>query len=666
MHSFVRRLALSSAGLLFVVPPALAQEKTTAAKANSGRLTLQDLVSTEPIGETALSPDGSTFALSRNGQIYLMPSKGGWPEPLTSTVGGKAGIAWSPDGNRLAFASQGGLWVVSVAGGSPRRITNAPPGPGDPRTATDRGPHWSPDGRWILFESGRRGGSSLLVVSPDGNVTSFLTQPDAESSGAHWSPDGKSIAYVERSEAHFSGSIRVLDFDSSSGQPRSAPRTLYTSPVDRGGGWSIRDLAWSPDGRQLATVLQNSGWDHLYLLPASGGAPKQITDGAFVDESPRFAPDGKSIAFLSNRGGVLETTNLWVASSSGGEPHQVARFDLPGITSGPEWTPDSRRLFFHRQDPQESNDLFVASVEGSGTPLQLTNTTLKAFTHAVMPERVTWKSTDGREIVGMLYVPAGEHPKNSLPLVEWVHGGPEGQDTFRGDTWAQYLAGAGYVVLEPNYRGSSGYGEVFRNLNVEDPGGGEVEDVATGAKYVVSRGLVDPKRMAIGGISHGATMTLYMLVRHPDLYAAAIEFAGVADRALFNERTNPNSAIRWQMKMGGPAALKPEIYQRADIIAQVDKIHTPLLVMHGENDPQVPPGNASLLVKAMEEHHKTVYYFTYPNELHWVSTAPHKLDSWEKELAFLEHYINPKIGLTSTSTGEVAFPKSTVVTGPPR
>ena len=95
--------------------------------------------------------------------------------------------------------------------------------------------------------------------------------------------------------------------------------------------------------------------------------------------------------------------------------------------------------------------------------------------------------------------------------------------------------------------------------------------------------------MAIGGISHGATMTLYMLVRYPDLYAAAIEFAGVADRALFNERTNPNSAIRWQMKMGGPAAQKPEIYRRADIIAQVDKIQTPLLVFMEKTIPRFRP-----------------------------------------------------------------------------
>jgi dipeptidyl aminopeptidase/acylaminoacyl peptidase len=659
--TFFRRYIL---GVVMTTSTAGLGAQTTPPAQESGHLTLQDLVSTEPIGESVLSPDGKTLALARSGQILLMPSIGGWPEPLTSTVGGKSGLAWSPDGKRLAFASQGGIWVASIAGGSPKRLTNAPPGPGDPRSSTDRGPRWSPNGRWILFESGRRGGSSLLVVSADGNVTSFLTEAKVESGDARWSPDGNSIAYVERSEEHFSGSIRILDFDSASGQPKSAPRTLYTSPVDRGGGWSIRGVEWSPDGVNLAAVLQNSGWDHIYLLPTTGGAPKQITDGAFVDESPQFSHDGKSIAFTSSRGGLLESTNLWVVPTTGGEAHQVAKFDVPGVTAAPEWTPDSQHLFFHHQNPRETNDLFLANADGRGDVLQITNTTLKAFTHAITPERVTWKSKDGREIVGMLYVPAGEHPKNSLPLVEWVHGGPEGQDTFRGDAWAQYLAGAGYVVLEPNYRGSNGYGEVFRNLNVEDPGGGEVEDVAGGAKYVVARGLVDPKRMAIGGISHGATMTLYMLVRYPTLYAAAIEFAGVADRALFNERTNPNSAIRWQMKMGGPAAEKPEVYRRADIIAQVDKIQTPLLVMHGEDDPQVPPANAALLVKAMQEHHKIVYYFTYPNELHWVSTAPHKIDSWEKELAFLEHYINPKIGLTSTSTGEVAFPKSTVVTGP--
>jgi dipeptidyl aminopeptidase/acylaminoacyl peptidase len=336
------------------------------------------------------------------------------------------------------------------------------------------------------------------------------------------------------------------------------------------------------------------------------------------------------------------------------------------VAAGPEWSPDGRVIFFDRQSPDETADLFLANADGSGAPHQLTITTPEPLTHTITPQRITWKSKDGREIDGMLYVPRGDHPKASLPLVEWVHGGPEGQDRFRMDIWAQYLAASGYVVLEPNYRGSTGYGEAFRNLNVEDASGGEVDDVAYGAKALVERGLVDPRRMAIGGISHGATMTIYMIVRYPDLYAAAIEFAGVADRALFNERTNPDSAIRWQMKMGGSAAERPDTYRRANMLLQVDKIHTPLLALHGEDDPQVPPANSAALVKALQDHHKTVFYFTYPKELHWVSTPADRLDSWGKELAFLEHYINPRIGLTSTSTEEVVFPKSTVATGPSR
>lgn len=140
-------------------------------------LTLQDLLSAEPVGETALSPDGSTVALIRGGQIALLPRGGGWPFTLTSTQGGKAGLSWSPDGKRLAFASQGSIWTVPIEGGAPQRLTDAPAGSGDPRQATDRDPHWSPDGHWILFTSGRRGLNSLLVVSATGTVTSFLTPP---------------------------------------------------------------------------------------------------------------------------------------------------------------------------------------------------------------------------------------------------------------------------------------------------------------------------------------------------------------------------------------------------------------------------------------------------------------------------------------------------------
>jgi dipeptidyl aminopeptidase/acylaminoacyl peptidase len=650
MHSLRRHLLkISAAAVIFsgiASPSMLAQ--------GSGHLTLQDLLSVEPIGETALSPDGKTIALTRNGQIVLMPAGGGWPVAVTSTTGGKSGIAWSPDGKKLAFVSQGSIWVVPAAGGNPHRLTNAPAGEGDPRQATDRAPVWSPKGRWILFQSGRRGTNSLLVVSDDGNVTSFLTSPKEEAADGRWSPDGEQIVYVERARECFSGKLKLLHFDAHAGQVSGEPVDLYTAPVDRGGSWSIRGAEWSPDGKELATVLQNSGWNHIYLIPAKGGEAKQITDGAFEDEDPTFSPDGKSIAFVSSRG-LLESTNVWVMPAHGGEPHILTKFEVPGVSAQPEWAPDSKRVYFHHQSPVESTDLLVAEAAGQSVPTYLTRTTPENFVTAQVPERVTWKSKDGKEIAGILYTPRGAKPAK-LPAVVWVHGGPEGQDVFRADVWAQYLAQAGYVVLEPNYRGSNGYGEAFRNLNVEDSNGGEVDDVATGAEYLVTRGLADPARLAIGGGSHGGTMVAYMVVHYPDLFAAAIELYGVVDRKLFVERSNPPSAIRWMMKMGGTPTEKPEVYRRANVLLQVDKVKVPILVMHGENDPQVPPANSSVFVKTLKEHHKTVFYFTYPGELHGFAQPAHRLDAWQKQLAFLEHYINPKFGTTSTSTDEVVFP----------
>jgi dipeptidyl aminopeptidase/acylaminoacyl peptidase len=623
--------------------------------AQTHRFSLEDLVSVEAIGESALSPDGKTFAMTRNGQIVLMPSDGGWPVTLTSTAGAKSGLNWSPDGRTLAYASQGGIWVVPSAGGTPKRLTNAAAGPGDPRQSSDRAPQWSPKGRWILFETGRRGHDNLMVVSEDGMVNNYLTAGSADEEAPSWSPDGTRISYTQRAPDYFSGKLDVLKFDPSNGQAAGDPLTLYTSPTDRGGGWSIRKAQWSPDGRTLAVVLQDSGWDNIYFIPASGGAPKAITHGEFEDVNPVFSPDGKSLAVVSSRKN-LEEAGIWIVPLDGSAPRPLTRFDTPGMESQPEWSSDGAKIYFHRNRPLQATDLLVADVSG-GAPKQLTHTTPKIFDAALaMPEEVHYRSKDGMDIAAILYKPRDGNPGIKHPAVLWIHGGPEGQDTFRFDGWAQYLAQSGYVVLEPNYRGSTGYGEKFRNLNIEDSGGGEMDDVAAGADYLVKQGLADSKRLAIGGGSHGGTMVAYAVTKYPDLFAAAMELYGVVDRATFNERTNRNSAVRWMMKMGGSPDEKPEVYRKANALLQIDTIKTPLLVMHGESDPQVPPYESAQFVRALKEHHKVVYYFTYPDELHGFSQRDHRLDAWRRQLAFLEKYIQPRYGVSSTSLDDLLAP----------
>lgn len=622
----------------------------------SHRLTLEDLLSVEPIGETALAPDGKTFALTRDGQIALMPSGGGWLVALTSTAGGKSGLNWSPDGRMIVYASQGSIWIVPSAGGPPRRLTHAAAGQGDPRQAADRQPQWSPKGKWILFETGRRGRNSMMVVSADGMTNSFLTESNADEDSPTWSPDGTHISYTERSRQYFSGKLKVLKFDPETGRAVGDPVTLYTSPTDRGGGWAIRKAQWSPDGRFLAVVLQASGWDNVYLIPAAGGAPKALTHGEYEDTDPVFSPDGKSLAVVSSRKN-LEETGIWIVPVEGSEARPLAACTTACMESSPQWSPDGTKIYLHRNSPFESTDLAVAEVAGGSTVKLLTRTLPKNFDGVLeMPEEVHYRSKDGLDIAALLYKPRDMKAGTRYPAILWIHGGPEGQDTFRFDPWAQYLAQSGYVVLEPNYRGSTGYGEKFRNLNVEDSGGGEVDDVAAGAEYLISQGLADPKRMAIGGGSHGGTMVAYAVTKYPDLFRAAIELYGVVDRATYNERTNRNSALRWMMKMGGAPEEKPEVYRKADILLDVGKIKAPLLVMHGENDPQVPPYESALFVRALKEHGKVYYYFTYPGEGHGFRQREHRLDAWRKELAFLEKYIQPRYGLSSTSVDDLLIP----------
>ena len=182
-----------------------------------------------------------------------------------------------------------------------------------------------------------------------------------------------------------------------------------------------------------------------------------------------------------------------------------------------------------------------------------------------------------------------------------------------------------------------------------------MDDVAAGAQYLVDSGIADGRRLAIGGGSHGGTMVAYAVTKYPDLFQAAIELYGVVDRASFLERTNRASAVRWAMKMGGSPAEKPELYQKADVLLQVDKIKTPLLIMHGENDPQVPPFESAQFTRALKEHGKTFFYYTYPGELHGFSQRDHRLDAWKKQLAFLNKYINPKYGQSSTSLDELTL-----------
>jgi dipeptidyl aminopeptidase/acylaminoacyl peptidase len=623
-----------------------------AAADSLAKLTVEDLADTAGLTSVTLSPDGRQFAIVRDEQIELVSSDGGWPQVLTSTGGGKQGIKWSPDGRAIAFVSQGAIWTVPVTGGQPAQLTEGRRGAGDPRTAADRDPQWSPDSKWILFVTGQRGNADLAIVSADGLTTMRLTDSAADEESPAWSPDGTRIAYIVRAPDCFSGRVAVADFDKATGRLRSDPRILYTSPVDRGGGWSIRRPEWSPDGKSLALVLQNTGWDKIYLEPVTGGAPKQITTGDGDDGDPAFAPSGDLLAFVSNRD-KPEERHIWVVSPAGNAPRLLGDVSA-GVDSEPIWSPDGHRIYYLHSSSFQPASLAVTPVQqGQAHELIPTQPVNFANTGLEPPEVVHYKSEDGLSIAAILYRPLHYSHGKQYPAVLWIHGGPEGQDTLSWDPWALYLAQHGYFVLTPNYRGGTGYGEKFRNLNVEDSGGGEVVDVAQGAAFLVAQGYADKTRIGIGGGSHGGTMVAYEVTKDPDVFRAAIEMYGVVDRAVFIDRSNRPSAVRWMMKMGGTPEEKPAVYGKADILPDVPKITAPLLVLHGEDDPQVPPYESQLFTAALKKAGKSYLYFTYPHELHGFSQREHRIDAWRKEIAFLNYYLQPKYGRSVTSTSEI-------------
>jgi dipeptidyl aminopeptidase/acylaminoacyl peptidase len=645
-------------------------------RVDTNRITLEDLVSVGGAGIHALSPDGKQFATIQDGQIALIPAEGGFARLLTTTPGGKSEVSWSADGKKLAFASAGGIWVVDADGGQPRRLTDGTMGPGDPRGAADRAPRWNPKGRWILYESGRTGNNQLFVVSDDGASTNYLAtteiyderryssgkpQFDDAVSGDRfdpspaWSRDGTKLAYTERSREFFQGKLKIVDFDLATGRAKTAPREIYTAKPDPGGAWAIDHVAWAPDGKTLAIVLQDSGWDKVYLFPTAGGSPKQLTRGEFEDLTPTWSPDGKSLAVVSNRN-IPEERHIWIVPVDGSAGRQLA--DLPeGVEGNPQWSPDGAKIYFTRSTPLESPDLWVASTVGSSSPHALTHTLPLNFERAgfKMPERVHFKSKDGLEIAGILYKPVGYKPGTRYPAVLSAHGGPEGQDAMTFSSWPMFLAQEGYVVLLPNFRGSTGYGEKFRNLNVRDSGGGEIDDVGAGAQYLIDQGFADPKRIAISGGSHGGTVVANAVTKLPDMFAAGIEMFGVVDRATYNERSNRNSAIRWEIKMGGTPEEVPEVYRKANVLLDVQKIKAPLLILHGQEDPQVPPYESAQFTAALKKYNKVFWYFTYPHEGHGFREREHRLDAWRKQLAFLDKFLQPAYGHSVTSPADDAI-----------
>src|SRR5438093_334763 len=377
---------------------------------------------------------------------------------------------------------------------------------------------------------------------------------------------------------------------------------------DTGGGV----INWAA-GNQLVIASEEDGWQHLYTLAAEGGAPKLLTPGNCEVEQWSLTPDNKSILFNSNCGDV-DRRHLWNVSVSGNPPTQWTRGD------GIEWRPvmlnDRQTFTYLSSSATHPARAVVRDSAPKAKPLLAPETWPKDFPSdsLVTPQQTIFKSTDGLEIHGQLFVPVGLKPGEKRPAVIFLHGGPIRQMVlgwhymyYYSNSYAmnQYLASRGYIVLALNYRSGIGYGRAFREApGRAGRGATEYQDVVAAGKYLQGRSDVDAKRIGLWGGSYGGYLTALGLGRNSDLFAAGVDLHGVHDWPTDN----------WDGK-NIPAELTKLAHDSSPVTA-VSTWKSPVLFIHGDDDRNVYFTQTVDLAARLREKGVEIEQLIFPDEIH--------------------------------------------------
>ena len=631
--------------------------------------TVEDLLAVKTVGSIALSPDGRFVAYGVREADFAQD----------------------------AFVTR--LWLAPTAGGAPYPLTAAGKSAGTVR--------FSPDGRFIGFLSAREGDKDqIFVIGAEGGEAIRLTTSETAVVDFAWSRDGKQIAFVapepdaqalkDRKEKYGDYAVvrreyafsQVFTLDVAEGLKAPVSGTQRT----HGREWSVEGSpAWSPDGTALAFSaaatpdLVEGGTADVFVLKLADGAVTRLVSQAGPDTDPVWSPDGRRIAFATQMGRTrFFATNQQIAvvDARGGEPRLLsASFDedaqlldwlADGIyfsgfqktayhlfrldpesgasrrLSAPEdllasdfsLSADGRRVAFSLGSPTAMAEVYVSSTEPFA-PTRLTDLTAQlAPLELGSREVVSWKSRDGTPIEGVLIKPASFDPKKKHPLLCVIHGGPTGIDRplvsdfryYPSDIWAA----RGAVVLKVNYRGSAGYGERFRTLNYGNLGVGDASDVLSGIDHLVAQGFVDPARLGCMGWSQGGYISAF-LTTSTDRFKAISVGAGISNWATYYYNTDI-TPFTIQYLARDPAA-DPAVYRKTSPMTYVMQAKTPTLIQHGENDRRVPIANAYELRQGLEDRGVPVEMVVYKGFGHGITKPKAMRAVMQHNLGWFGHYL---------------------------
>ncbi len=668
---------------------------TGLAQSTKRPMSLNDIMAMKNVGAPAISPDGKLVVYTVNAwehpnakgdtalgdkhdmrsHIWLVASDGSAPaRQLTFSERGESQPAWSPDGSMIAFVSARGaaaagedgptpqVHVLRLVGGEAEKITSVRDGVGAFA--------WSPDGRTIAFlstdsltravEAQRKRRDDPQVYEGDQRlshlwVVDVATKKEREL--VH------STRFTIRGAPDWSSdSRRFTMLTVPSTLTRDERRTAYIVDAATGsmkeieaGGEVQQTPKWSPDAATLAVLVLAQSHkphgdsmmerelrnEHLVLYDVASGKARDVSSPNFDNSpgAPIWSRDGRGIYFTA---GDRVWSSVYHFDVASGAYHKLTNHEL---VRGLSFSRDGSRVAMLIESGEAPNDIYVGDASFA-KPTQLTRANPQLDGIALgRTEVMTWKSTDGQEVEGVLLLPVGYQQGQRVPMLVEPHGGPTGAHSagFKAN-WGspgQFWAGKGWATFYPNPRGSTGYGEKFMRGNIPDWGGGDYRDIMTGVDAVIARGIADGDKLAVAGWSYGGYMTNW-IVTQTTRFKAARTGAGLTDLESMYGTTDIPGYIG-TFFFNNPTKANLALYRERSPITYIDRVTTPLLILHGGIDERVPIGQAMEMFRGLKDQGKTVELVFYPREHHGFTEYYHQLDKMRREYDWISKYtLGPK------------------------